>query len=117
MGLSRNRSAGRMSFRLGIAALVAASAALPAAAQSPPPILSSNDLGPLWNGFYVGPAFRARGLAHTVRTGGLATTVETGGAVAATFNTGGSGVLGSIYGGVDYQIVPRALVGVLAEAT
>ena len=30
---------------------------------------------------------------------------------------GGQGVLASVYGGYDFQVLPRALVGVLAEGT
>lgn len=99
-----------MYLRSGLALLLVACTASPVAAQTPPISLSAKDFGPVWTGFYVGGAFGVGGMANNLSSagGGLATTVN---------GTGGSGVLGSIYGGIDYQILPRAVVGVLAEAT
>jgi opacity protein-like surface antigen len=80
----------------------------PAAAQTPPVSIPAKDFGPVWTGFYVGAAFGAGGAVNKLDTsaGGLST----------TFNgAGGSGVLGSIYGGVDYQITQRGVIGLLAE--
>lgn len=98
-----------MSWRTAIASLVAASTVLPASAQTQPVTIPAKDFGPAWTGFYVGAAFGAGGLVNRIDTGG--------GGLGASFNSGGSGVLGSIYGGVDYQVLPRAVIGVLAEAT
>ena len=97
-------------FRFGFAPLVAASVAFPALAQSPPVSIPAKAYGPAWTGFYVGGAFGAGGMVNNLASapGGVPTT---------TNGAGGSGVLGSIYGGVDYQVLPRAVVGVLAEGT
>src|SRR5690242_10647933 len=82
--------------------------ALPASAQSRsgelPPYVSS------WTGLYLGAAFG--GGAEVLNTNSTANGV--------TFNNqgvGGQGVLASIYGGYDLQILPKALVGVLVEGT
>src|SRR5882724_3153021 len=66
--------------------------------------------GPSWTGFYLGAAF-----------GGGAEVLNNSSTVnGVTFNNqgvGGQGVLASIYGGYDLQVLPRALVGVLVEGT
>jgi outer membrane immunogenic protein len=99
-----------MSLKFGIAPLLAASVAFPAVTQAQPVSIPAKDFGPVWTGFYVGGAFGAGGTVNHTDTNT--------GAVGVGFNgSGGSGVLGSIYGGVDYQIAPRAVIGVLAEAT
>ena len=63
-----------------------------------------------WTGFYLGGAF-----------GGMAAIQHDNSTVnGVTFSNqgvGGQGVLASIYGGYDMQILPKALVGVLAEGT
>jgi opacity protein-like surface antigen len=65
--------------------------------------------GPTWTGFYIGGAFGAGAMESAVTsTGPVGLTVD---------RAAGSGILASIYGGVDYQILPRALVGVLIEGT
>ncbi len=73
-------------------------------------LIPAKDFGPVWTGFYVGAAFGAGGTFNRLDIGGpgLNTSVHGGGQ---------SGVLGSIYGGVDYQITQRGLVGLLAEAS
>lgn len=99
-----------MSPKFGIAPLLAAGLAVPAATQGQTASIPAEAFGPVWTGFYVGGAFGA---------GGAVTNLDiNNGAVGAGFNgSGGGGVLGSIYGGVDYQIAPRAVIGLLAEAT
>ncbi|MDI1284838.1 MAG: outer membrane beta-barrel protein [Reyranella sp.] len=99
-----------MSFKLRFAPLIAMNIALPAFAQNAPVSIPAQDFGPVWTGFYVGGAFGAGGMVNNLST--------SGGGISSSFNGGGgSGVLGSIYGGIDYQILPKAIVGVLAEAT
>ncbi|MDP1966771.1 MAG: outer membrane beta-barrel protein, partial [Reyranella sp.] len=96
--------------KLGKATLVvfaAFVAAAPAGAQTSIP---PKAYGPVWTGFYVGAAFGGGALVNKVNS-------SAGGATLNVDGLGGGGVLGSIYGGVDYQILPRAVVGVLAEAS
>ena len=92
----------------GWAFLAAFSLAMPAVAQIQPVAIPARDFGPVWTGFYVGAAFGAGGIVNKVdvNTPAVASTVNGG---------GGSGVLGSIYGGVDYQITKRGIIGLLAE--
>jgi opacity protein-like surface antigen len=94
--------------KFGFVSLVAVGVSLPAFAQSPPVSIPPKAYGPVWTGFYVGGAFGAGGMVNNLSSapGGIPTT---------TSGAGGSGVLGSIYGGVDYQILPKAVIGVLAE--
>src|SRR5689334_3814293 len=99
-----------MLFKLGFGSLVAASVALPAFAQSPPVPIPAKAYGPAWTGFYVGGAFGAGGMVNNLSS-------APGGVPVTTSGAGGSGVLGSVYGGIDYQVLPRAVVGVLAEGT
>jgi len=62
----------------------------------------------VWTGFYVGAAVGAGGAVNKLDT--------SGGGLSATFDgAGGSSVLGSIYGGVDYQITQRGVLGLLAK--
>lgn len=81
--------------------------AAPAAAQTTIP---AKAYGPVWTGFYVGGAFGGGALVNKVNTSG-------GGASLGVDGLGSSGVLGSIYGGVDYQMLPKAIIGALAEAS
>jgi outer membrane immunogenic protein len=62
-----------------------------------------------WTGFYVGAAFGGGTLVERQ--------VSSNGGATLTEGTGGQGVLASVYGGYDFQVLPRALVGVLAEGT
>src|SRR5262245_24000835 len=80
----------------------------PATAQIPPVAIPASDFGPVWTGFYVGAAFGAGGAVNKIDTSspGLATTFD---------GRGGSGVLGSVYSGFDYQVSSRGLLGLLAE--
>ena len=99
-----------MEMRFGLPALAAIVVAVsaPAGAQTPSVSIPATDFGPVWTGFYVGAAFGAGGTVNRLdnSVGGLST----------SFNgAGGSGVLGSIYGGVDYQITQRGVLGLLAE--
>jgi len=99
-----------MPLRFVVVSLVGAGIALPAVAQTSPVSIPARDFGPVWTGFYLGAAFGAGGMVNNIDTNA--------GGVGAGFNgAGGSGVLGSIYGGVDYQILPRAVIGALAEVT
>src|SRR5216683_2174325 len=94
----------------GWAFLAAFSLAMPAVAQIQPIAIPARDFGPVWTGFYVGAAFGAGGAVNKLEsnTPALATTFDSG---------GGSGVLGSIYGGVDYQLTKRGVIGLLAEVS
>ena len=66
--------------------------------------------GPSWTGFYLGAAFGGgAAVEHTNSTINGVTFSDQG--------TGGQGVLASIYGGYDLQVLPKALVGVLVEGT
>src|SRR5258708_39365678 len=99
-----------MTLRYGVAvvAVVAVVASVPAVAQTPPVAIPAKDFGPVWTGFYVGAAFGAGGAVNRLDT--------SGGGLAASFNgAGGSGVLGSIYGGVDYQITQPGVMGLPAR--
>jgi outer membrane immunogenic protein len=94
----------------GWALLAAFSLAMPAAAQVQPVAIPARDFGPVWTGFYVGAAFGAGGAVNKLEsnTPALVTTFDGG---------GGRGVLGSIYGGVDYQLTKRGILGLLAEVS
>jgi outer membrane immunogenic protein len=88
---------------LAFAALAAASAH----AQSLPAFNS----GPTWTGFYLGADFGAgaelrRSTANP--PGGLSTNID---------GQAGGGILASVHAGFDYQVMPQALVGLLAEGT
>src|SRR5262245_23342017 len=92
------------------AALAVLATVSPVAAQTPPVAIPASDFGPVWTGFYVGAAFGAGGTVNKLdsSTPGFSTTFD---------GAGGSGVLGSVYGGFDYQVSPRGLLGLLAELT
>jgi outer membrane immunogenic protein len=67
--------------------------------------------GPTWTGFYVGGSFGAgaelrRSTANP--PGGLSTNID---------GQAGGGILASVHGGFDYQVMPQAVVGLLAEGT
>jgi outer membrane immunogenic protein len=99
----------RVSPLISIAVTMAA-VSFPVGAQTPPVAIPAKDFGPVWTGFYVGAAFGAGGTFNRLDVGGPALNTNVHG-------SGQSGVLGSIYGGVDYQITQRGLVGLLAEAS
>lgn len=67
--------------------------------------------GPTWTGFYIGADFGAG--ASFART----TAMPAAGATTIVDGDAGGGILASIHGGVDYQFIPQALVGVMAEGT
>lgn len=97
---------------LGLA-LVAAAGIGSAQAQTPTKQIDipSSAYGPVWTGVYVGAAFGVDSLLDR-------TTISAGAGNSLNFDgLAGRGPLGSIYGGVDYQIVPKALIGVLAEVS
>jgi outer membrane immunogenic protein len=98
----------RNRYGLAVAAAMAVAASVPAGAQTQSVSIPARDFGPVWTGFYVGAAFGAGGAVDRLES--------TTPALSTTFNGGGgSGVLGSIYGGVDYQITQRGIIGLLAE--
>jgi outer membrane immunogenic protein len=93
---------------LAILAAIVVAASTQADAQTQPVSIPAKDFGPVWTGFYVGAAFGAGGAVNNLNT--------SAGGVSTSFNgAGGSGVLGAIYGGVDYQVTPRGVLGLLAE--
>ena len=92
-----------------LAVLAAFSLATPALSQTSTAI-PAKAYGPVWTGFYVGAAFGGGALVNKVNS-------SAGGASLNLDGLGSSGVLGSIYGGVDYQVLPKAIIGALAEAT
>src|SRR4051812_36772606 len=72
--------------------------------------LPSYATGPSWTGFYVGAGFGGGGALRRA-------TAAPGGATINVDGLGGGGILASIHGGGDYQIIPRAVLGLLAEGT
>jgi len=67
---------------------------------------------PVWTGFYAGAGFGAGGTLR--RASGHP---GNGPASLNIDGVGGQGILASVYGGADYQVLPQAVVGVLAEGT
>ena len=92
------------------AVVVAAAVSSPAFAQTPPVTIPTKDFGPVWTGFYVGAAFGAGGTFNRLDVGGAGLNANAHGG-------GQSGILGSIYGGVDYQVTQRGVLGLSAEAS
>jgi outer membrane immunogenic protein len=93
-----------------LAAMLTAGSAGQALAQD----RQASDLPPFesrssWTGFYVGAAFGGGVMIDRVSS--------SNGGVGIANDDGGQGVLASVYGGYDFQVLPRALVGVLAEGT
>src|SRR5690348_8496159 len=75
----------------------------------------SGDLPPYswdqsWTGFYLGAAFGGTAAVQNTNT-------SLNGVSLSNQGVGGQGVLASIYGGYDLQVLPKALVGVLVEGT
>lgn len=96
---------------LGLVFSATAASFGPAQAQTKPIDIPASAYGPVWTGVYVGAAFGVDSLLDRVN-------LSAGGGTALNFDgLAGRGPLGSIYGGVDYQIVPKALVGVMAEVS
>ena len=60
-----------------------------------------------WTGFYLGAGFGGAVMVDHQSS--------SAGAASVTTDSGGQGVLASVYGGYDFQVLPQALVGVLAE--
>src|SRR5579885_2394938 len=98
-----------MRHQLGWAVAAVLAATTPAFSQTKTIDIPTSAYGPVWTGFYVGAAFGTDMLIDRTNL--------TGGGATLNNDLGGVGALGSIYGGVDYQIVPRMLVGMLAELT
>lgn len=102
-----------MTIRRSLVAASLTAAAIAGGAQAQPRTdLPPYSTGPSWTGFYLGGDFGAGG---TLRRANASP-----GNGAATLNVdglGGSGILASIHGGVDYQIIPRGVIGLLAEGT
>ncbi len=80
-----------------------------AAGQSTNSDVPASAYGPTWTGFYIGLGFGGGALIERAYTSGAVSFGSDG--------AGGQGMLASIYGGIDYQFLPRALVGVMAEGT
>jgi hypothetical protein len=83
--------------KAGWAALAVLAAVSPVAAQTPPVAIPASDFGPVWTGFYVGAAFGAGGTVNKLDSSapGFSTTFD---------GAGGSGVLGSLYGGFEGRL-------------
>ncbi len=100
-----------MIYRISASAFVAAATAF--AMQASAQDRRVADLPPYdsrtWTGFYIGAAFGGGTLVERQ--------VSSNGGATLTQDTGGQGVLASVYGGYDFQVMPRALVGVLVEGT
>jgi outer membrane immunogenic protein len=95
-----------------VAASLAAAAAWGTAQAQSRTDLPPYTAGPSWTGFYAGAGIGAGGtLRHAnAHPGNGAATLDIDG-------LGGDGILASIHGGADYQIIPRAVVGLLAEGS
>ncbi|MCX7363771.1 MAG: outer membrane beta-barrel protein [Alphaproteobacteria bacterium] len=65
---------------------------------------------PSWTGLYGGVAVGGGAMVDRVYS-------SAGGVSLNSDGLGGQGGIASIYGGVDYQILPRAVIGVLAEGS
>jgi len=102
-----------MIFRVFGAVLAGISlAVVPALAQTTQPRIV--DLPPYqasttWTGFYLGAGFGGGAMVDHL--------VASSGGISLTDDAGGQGVLAAIYGGYDFQVTPKALVGVLAEGS
>lgn len=91
---------------LAIAGTAGAADLWPMPTKAPPVVVS----GPSWTGFYIGGAIGGGAVVHKLDA-------AFGGANATLDGIGGEGVLGSIYGGFDYQLAPRWVVGIMADGT
>lgn len=82
----------------------------PLGAQSPGAAGHAEPAASSWTGFYAGAAFGAGGAFNRLEAGapGLNATLQ---------GAGQQGVLGSIFGGFDYQLTERGLLGLKAEAS
>lgn len=90
--------------------LAATGLAAPAWAESMSGDLPPYSWGQSWTGFYLGAAFGGTAAIHNTNS-------ASNGIALSNQGVGGQGVLASIYGGYDLQVLPKALVGVLAEGT
>jgi outer membrane immunogenic protein len=101
-----------MTTRRTLAAAALALAALidSAYAQSRPD-LPPYSAGPSWTGFYVGADFGGGGAVRR------STASPGGGAAINVDGLGGGGILASVHGGFDYQLIPQAVVGLMVEGT
>jgi outer membrane immunogenic protein len=94
------------------AAALAVAALVDSAHAQSRPDLPPYSAGPSWTGFYAGAGFGAGGTLRRANAnpGGGGGTLNVDG-------LGGGGVLASVHGGFDYQLIPQAVVGLLAEGT
>lgn len=98
-------------FTLALPALATVLAmSCPAGAQTPSATGQPGPSASPWTGFYAGIAFGAGGAFNRLDAGAPGLNLALHGA-------GESGVLGSLYGGLDYQLTERGIVGLMAEAT
>ena len=81
-----------------------------AGAQTPPAAGQPQPSSSPWTGFYAGLAFGAGGTFNRLDAGAPGLNLALHGA-------GETGVLGSVYGGLDYQVTERGVLGLMAEAT
>jgi outer membrane immunogenic protein len=79
-----------------------------AQAQTPTVDIPASAYGPVWTGFYTGVAVGLEAMVDQVNTSIAGASLNVNG-------LGGQGALGAIYGGVDYQFMPQALVGAMVE--
>lgn len=93
-------------FSLALAAILAGVSG--ARAQTRPVEIPASAYGPVWTGVYVGAAFGVDAMVDRMNTSAAGASLSVDG-------LGGQGVLGSIYGGIDYQFAPQALIGAMAE--
>src|SRR5690349_18685430 len=77
-------------------------------AQTQPIDVPSSAYGPTWTGAYLGAAVGIEAMVNRANLSGFGSALNIDG-------LGGQGAFGSIYGGFDYQFMPQALIGALAE--
>ncbi|HYD05800.1 MAG TPA: outer membrane beta-barrel protein [Reyranella sp.] len=73
-------------------------------------VLPSYSSGPSWTGFYAGAGFGSGAALQRA-------IANPGGGTLNIDGLAGGGVLASVHAGVDYQVMPQAVIGLLAEGT
>lgn len=77
-------------------------------AQTQPIDVPASAYGPTWTGAYLGAAVGVQAMVDRANLSGFGPTLNADA-------LGGQGAFGAIYGGFDYQFMPQALIGALAE--
>lgn len=77
-------------------------------AQTQPIDVPGSAYGPTWTGAYLGAAVGIEAMVNRTNLSSFGSSLNVDG-------LGGQGAFGSIYGGFDYQFMPQALIGALAE--